>query len=67
MIGLEFSKSNDNLNVEWMFNEMLKRGFIIGFKPDAIIIRFLPALTIEESEIETIVENLNTVLEKTID
>lgn len=64
MIGLEFSKSNDNFNVELIFNEMLKRGFVIGFKPDADLLRFLPALTIEESEIENVVENLNAFFEK---
>jgi len=66
MIALEFSKANDNFNVELIFNEMLKRGFIIGFKPDANLIRFLPPLTIEESEIESTVLNLNIVLENRI-
>jgi acetylornithine/N-succinyldiaminopimelate aminotransferase len=63
MIGLEIVGSNDKFNVELIFDEMLKRGFIIGFKPDANLTRFLPPLTIEESEIEAMVENLNTVLE----
>ena len=64
MIAVEFSKSNDNFNVELIFNEMLKRGFIIGFKPDATLIRFLPPLIIEEKEIETVLENLNVLFER---
>lgn len=65
MIALEFSKSNDDFNVEVIFNEMLKRGFIIGFKPEGELVRFLPPLTIEENEIETMVEKLNTELQRT--
>jgi acetylornithine/N-succinyldiaminopimelate aminotransferase len=64
MIALEFSKSTDDFNVELICNEMLKTGFIIGSKPDANVIRFLPPLTIEERENEAIVENLDIILEK---
>jgi len=64
MIGLEFSKPTDNFDVELIFHKMLKRGFIIGFNSNANLIRFLPPLTIEESEIKSMVENLNIVLEK---
>ena len=64
MIALEIAEANDNFNVELIFNEMLKRGFIIGFKPDANLIRFLPPLTIEESEIENNARELNGVLGK---
>ncbi len=64
MVSLEFSRADDNLNVETISDEMLKRGFIIGFNPTANLIRFLPPLTIEEGEIEAMVENLNMVLEK---
>jgi acetylornithine/N-succinyldiaminopimelate aminotransferase len=64
MIAVEFSKSNDNFNVELVFNEMLKKGFIIGVDPRADLMRFLPALTIEESEIGSMLDNLNAFLEK---
>jgi acetylornithine/N-succinyldiaminopimelate aminotransferase len=64
MIGMEFSKPQNDFNVELVFNEMLKRGFVIGYNPDADLIRFLPPLTIEEGEIEAVAKNLNIVLEK---
>lgn len=64
MVGMEFSKSNDNLDVELLSNEMLKRGFIVGVNPNANVIRFLPPLTIEEHEIEALIENLGIVLER---
>ncbi|KPL05206.1 MAG: hypothetical protein AMJ73_01825 [candidate division Zixibacteria bacterium SM1_73] len=64
IIALEIEKSNDRFNVELIFNEMLKRGFIIGVDPRADLMRFLPALTIEESEIESMFENLDAFLEK---
>jgi len=66
MVSLEFSKSKDEFDVELIAKEMLKRGFIIGYKPEANLIRFLPPLTIEENEIENMVENLGVVLEKQI-
>jgi len=64
MIALEFRKSDDDFNVEWIFNEMLKRGFIVGVKPEANLIRFMPALTSEQSEMESILQNLNGVLQE---
>jgi acetylornithine aminotransferase len=64
MAALEFSK--DSFNVEFMAKEMLKRGFIIGYNLDQNLIRFLPPITIEENEINEMVENLNVVLEKRI-
>ncbi len=64
MASLEFTKAGDGVDVQWIAEEMLKRGFLIGFNPDANLIRFLPPLTIEENEIEAVVENLKTILEK---
>ena len=64
MIGMEFYKLPRNFSVEFIFNQMLKRGFIIGFHSEANLIRFMPALTIEEKEIEKMVDNLDEVLKK---
>lgn len=66
MISLEFSKLGGNFNVEFIFNEMLRRGFIIGFHSEANLIRFMPPLTIEETEIENLVENLHVVLKEAL-
>jgi acetylornithine aminotransferase len=66
MIALEFSNPKHDFNVELIAKEMLKRSFIIGYNPDANLIRFLPPLRIEEKEIEALVENLEVVLERQI-
>jgi 4-aminobutyrate aminotransferase-like enzyme len=65
MVGVEFSKSNDNLDIVSLSNQMLERGFIIGVNPKANLIRFMPPLTIEEDEIAAMTENLNIVLQRT--
>ena len=62
MASIELSESKPNLNVESISNQMLKRGFIIGFNPNASLMRFLPPLTIPEKEIENMVESLDHVL-----
>jgi len=67
MTALEFSDTNNHLSVEVIAQEMLKSGFIIGYNSEANVIRFMPALTIEEKLIDSMVENLSIVLKKQID
>lgn len=62
MASMEFAESYDSVCVEVISNEMLRRGFIIGFNPGANLIRFFPPLTIEETEISRMAENLDAVL-----
>jgi len=64
MIAVEFLRSDEGFNAKLIAEKMLKRGFIIGCNPDSNLIRFLPPLTIEEKEIENLVENLSVVLAK---
>ncbi|KPK98015.1 MAG: hypothetical protein AMJ90_10065 [candidate division Zixibacteria bacterium SM23_73_2] len=64
MVAVEFTKVDEKFNVQSIAERMLEKGFIIGYNPDANLIRFLPALTIEEKEIENLVENLSVVLKK---
>jgi 4-aminobutyrate aminotransferase-like enzyme len=64
MASMEFAESGDGANAQSIADEMFKRGFLVGFNPNANLIRFLPPLTIEENEIEAVVENLKFVLEK---
>jgi acetylornithine/N-succinyldiaminopimelate aminotransferase len=66
MAAVEFAKTNGIPTAESVANEMLKNGFILGFSPDANLIRFLPPLTIEESEIDNMVEVLCLVLARKI-
>ena len=62
MASLEFAESGDGLIAESISTEMLRRGFIIGFNPDARLLRFLPPLTVEEAELDRLAENLDAVL-----
>jgi len=62
MASMEFAESRDSVYVETISNKMLKRGFIIGFNPGVNLIRFFPPLTIEETEISRMAENLDAVL-----
>lgn len=62
MASMEFAESHDSVYVEAISNEMLRRGFIIGFNATAKLMRFLPPLTIEETEISRMAENLDAVL-----
>lgn len=62
MASMEFAESYDSVYVETISNEMLRRGFIIGVNPTAKLIRFFPLLTIEETKISRMAENLDAVL-----
>jgi acetylornithine/N-succinyldiaminopimelate aminotransferase len=62
MAAVDFSKSTGRLSAESVANEMLRKGFILGFSPEANLIRFLPPLTIEEGEIDNVIEHLGLVL-----
>jgi 4-aminobutyrate aminotransferase-like enzyme len=66
MVAVEFKGSEADFDVNLISDQMLKRGFIIGFKQNAILIRFMPSLTIEEKEIENMVVNLDAVLKENI-
>jgi acetylornithine aminotransferase len=62
MAVVEFEEAIADFDVKRLSNQMLQRGFIIGFKQNANLIRFMPPLTIEEKEIENMVGNLDAVL-----
>jgi acetylornithine/N-succinyldiaminopimelate aminotransferase len=66
MAAVEFKGSTADFDVQLISNQMLKRGFIIGFKQNANLIRFMPPLTIEEKEIKNMVGNLDAVLKENI-
>jgi len=62
MISMEFAKVHDNFTTAFIYQEMLKKGFLIGYNPSSRTIRFLPPLTIEKKEITNLVEALDQVL-----
>ncbi len=64
MIALEFAE-NAQTSVTDAYHALLERGFIVGCKPTARILRFYPPLIVGEKEIERLVEALDAILEGT--
>ncbi|MCP4536297.1 MAG: aspartate aminotransferase family protein [Chloroflexi bacterium] len=62
MIAMEFEANNEHFSLDSVYHELLKRGFIVGYKPTANLLRFYPPLTIEEKDIAQLLENLDNVL-----
>ena len=66
MAAMELSRSKGIPTAESVAHEMLEKGFILGFSPEANLIRFLPPLTIEETEIGNLTKHLGSALAKQI-
>lgn len=49
---------------EFIFKEMLRRGMLIGYDRPTNLIRFLPALTIGEQDIDELAANLRAALDE---
>ncbi|MFP4345306.1 MAG: aspartate aminotransferase family protein [Anaerolineales bacterium] len=64
MIALEFAE-DARPSVTSTYHALLGRGFIVGCKPAARILRFYPPLIVGEEEIEGLVEALDAILEGT--
>lgn len=61
MIVMEF-EGDEHLSVTSVYRELLARGFLVGCKPVANILRFYPPLTIGESDIAQLLQNLDHIL-----
>ena len=65
MVSIELSdNANRSANSTNLYHRMFERGFLVGHNPQQTIIRFLPPLTVEESEIARLVTNLQQVFEE---
>lgn len=62
LLALEFNL-HENFSCVSAYRELLDRGFLTGFYPEGNILRFDPALTIEEDDIGLLLENLDQVLD----
>jgi len=56
--------TNSSDNSTQVYHRMLERGFLVGHNTQRNIIRFLPPLTLDESEIVRLVTNLQRVFEE---
>jgi acetylornithine/N-succinyldiaminopimelate aminotransferase len=62
MIAIEFVPMQKGPIAALVFGKMLERGFLTGYNPSSNVVRFLPALTIEQEQITSLIENLCDVL-----
>ena len=60
MIAIEFE---ERFSLNSVYYNLLERGFIVGYKPAANLLRFYPPLTIKEEDITQLIENLDRILE----
>ncbi|MBU7014869.1 MAG: aspartate aminotransferase family protein [Theionarchaea archaeon] len=63
MLAIEF-KDDTSFSLESAFLELLEAGFIVGYKPEAALLRFLPPLTIEETDISRLLQELGCILDR---
>jgi len=63
MIAMEFESNDEHFSLTSVYHELLERGFLVGYKPAANLLRFYPALTIREEDIAQLLENLDHILE----
>jgi acetylornithine aminotransferase len=66
MIVLELEANDERFSVASLYRDLLARRFLIGYTPAANLLRFYPALTIDEEDIAQLVENLNHILEELV-
>jgi acetylornithine/N-succinyldiaminopimelate aminotransferase len=62
MIAMELEGGDGGPSVLSVYRELLERGFIVGCKPGANLLRFYPPLIIGEEDIGGLVESLDSVL-----
>ena len=62
MLALEFHNNSKSFSLQRLFIRLFDEGFIVGYKPAAHILRFLPPLTIKEEEIERMLDTFNNVI-----
>jgi acetylornithine aminotransferase len=63
MIAMEFQGSDERFSLAPVYHELVARGFLVGFKPAANLLRFYPPLIIKEEDIAQLLENLDDVLD----
>jgi len=63
MIAMEFDGDHRHFSLSSVHRELLKRGFLVGFKHAANLLRFYPPLTIGEEDVAQLLEHLNHILE----
>jgi len=61
LLALELNP-HESLSASTLYFDLFERGFLVGYYPAGNILRFDPALTIEEDDIGLLLENLEQIL-----
>jgi acetylornithine/succinyldiaminopimelate/putrescine aminotransferase len=64
LLALEFYP-HAQITATWAYHTLLAKGFLVGYYPNGNILRFDPALTIDEKNIERLLVCIETILETT--
>jgi acetylornithine aminotransferase len=64
VLALEFHP-RDDFSAATAYHALLEQGFLVGYYPAGNILRFDPALTVEEDDITHLLECLSVILENT--
>lgn len=62
MLVIEFQENDEKFSLKKVYKELLNRGFVVGYKPNANLLRFYPALTIKEDDIKDMLKNLEDII-----
>jgi acetylornithine/N-succinyldiaminopimelate aminotransferase len=62
LLGLEFHDDRDSFSLQRMFLRLFEAGFIVGYKPIACLLRFLPPLTIQEKDIALLLDTCHDAI-----
>jgi acetylornithine aminotransferase len=62
MLAMEFEEDSPSFSLMEVYRQLLDRGFIVGYKPAARLLRFYPPLIIGEGDIDRLLAELDRIL-----
>ena len=62
LLALEFHP-HENISATWLYHALLDKGFLVGYYHAGNILRFDPALTVDEKDISHLVECIDSILD----
>jgi 4-aminobutyrate aminotransferase-like enzyme len=62
LLAAEFRQDAETFALQDVFNRLLSKDFLVGYKPAGNLFRFLPPLTIQETDIARMIEAIGDAL-----
>lgn len=66
MQAVEFEMDRKDFALSDVFDKLLGRGFLVGYKPAGNLLRFLPPLTISHEDIQSMIDALANLLPRKV-